>query len=80
LLFLGDVRERLTLTTIAQEEYSGALESAAASGISGGAIYDALLARCAVKGKAEVIYTWNVKYYTRPGMEFAPRVKTPENH
>jgi predicted nucleic acid-binding protein len=80
LLFLGDVRERLTLITIDQEEYFGALESAAASGISGGAIYDALLARCAVKGKAEVIYTWNVKHYTRPGMEFALRVKTPENH
>jgi predicted nucleic acid-binding protein len=79
LLFLSDVRERLTLVTLDQEECFGVLKSASASGISGGAVYDALIARCALKGKVDVIYTWNVKHFNRPGMELASRVRSPEN-
>lgn len=79
LLFLSDVRERLTLVTLDQKEYFGVLKSASASGISGGAVYDALIARCALKGKADAIYTWNVKHFNRPDIECAPRVSTPEH-
>jgi predicted nucleic acid-binding protein len=78
LLFLGDVRERLTLVTLDDEEYFSALDSASAAGISGGAIYDALLASCALKVRAQIIYTWNAKHFSRLGVEVAPRVKTPE--
>lgn len=79
LLFLGDVRERLTLVALSHEEYFAVLELASASGISGGAVFDALLARCARRGKADVIYTWNAKHFRRPGMELASRVKSPED-
>ena len=79
LLFLSDVRERLTLVTLDEKEYFGVLKSAAATGISGEAVYDALIARCALKGKADVIYTWNTKHFNRPGMELASRVRTPED-
>jgi len=77
LLFLGDVRKRLTPVVLDAEGYHDVLEEAAANAIFGGAIYDALLARCAMKAKADVIYTWNIKRFSRFGREVAARVKTP---
>ncbi|MGD0124409.1 MAG: PIN domain-containing protein [Terriglobia bacterium] len=77
LLFLENIRERLTLVTLDAEEYSTAVQEAAAAGIVGGAVYDALLAQCAVKAHAETIYTWNVKHFQRVNSEIARRVKTP---
>lgn len=77
LLFLENIRERLTLVTLDPEEYFAAVEEAAAAGIVGGAVYDALLARCALKTHAETIYTWNVKHFQRINSEIARRVKTP---
>jgi hypothetical protein len=29
----------------------------------GGGIYDAMLAHCAIKAKADAIYTWNARHY-----------------
>jgi predicted nucleic acid-binding protein len=77
MLFLGDVRQRLTIVNLDDREYFNALEASAALGIAGGAIYDALLAHSALKAKAQVIYTWNVKDFTRLGSEIAGRVKVP---
>jgi predicted nucleic acid-binding protein len=77
LLFLENIRERLTLVTLDAEEYFAAVQEAAAAGIVGGAIYDALLAQCALKSRAETIYTWNVKQFQRINSEIARRVKTP---
>ncbi len=77
LLFLNDVRERLTVVSLDEEEYLQALKNAAANGIQGGAIYDVLLARCALKVKAEAIYTWNLKDFNRLGADVASRVRTP---
>jgi predicted nucleic acid-binding protein len=77
LLFLGNVRERLTLITLNQEEYFKVLEGCAALGVAGGGIYDALLAHCAIKANAESIYTWNVKDFAHLGPEISGRVRTP---
>jgi predicted nucleic acid-binding protein len=77
MLFLGDVRQRLTIVNLDDREYFSALEASAALGIAGGAIYDALLAHSALKAKAQVIYTWNVKDFTRLVPEIAARVKVP---
>ena len=75
LLFLADVRERLALVALDGAEYAAALEEAAHAGISGGAVYDALIARCAQKARAEAIYTWNAKHFSRLGPQIAARVK-----
>ena len=40
------------------------------------AVYDALLARCALKAGSETIYTWNTKHFSRLGAEVASRVKS----
>ncbi len=78
LLFLEDIRERLTIVTLEAHEYDAALKGAAEAGIVGGAIYDALLASCALKVRAEIIYTWNVRDFRRFGPEVAKRIRTPE--
>lgn len=77
MLFLSDMRERLTIISLDDEEYFRAIEAASAAGIVGGTIYDALLMQCALKAKAEIIYTWNVKHYVQLGAEAARRVRTP---
>ena len=77
LLFLQTIRERLAVIDLDAREYYSAIEEAAAAGIVGGAIYDALLARCALKAEAERIYTWNVKDFERLGAGIAKLVKTP---
>jgi predicted nucleic acid-binding protein len=44
MLFVENVRERLSVVTLTGEEYFNVLSDAASAGIAGGAIYDALLA------------------------------------
>ena len=77
LLFLGDVRSRLKTVALNAREYALAIEEAAALGIAGGGIYDALLGHCALKAKAETIYSWNAKHFERLGAEIRKRVRTP---
>ena len=75
LLFLGEVRNRLTLVALDQGEYYAAIEHAAAAGVLGGTIYDVLVASCAGKAKAETLYTWNLRHFER--LDGVARVKTP---
>jgi predicted nucleic acid-binding protein len=77
LLFLNDVRVRLTLIALEEGEYFKVLEAAAAEGISGGATYDAIIGQCALKADAKTIYTWNTKHFTRLGTQIASRLKEP---
>ena len=77
LLFLSDVRERLTTVALDETEYIKAIEEAAGGGICGGTSYDAIIGRCALKAKAETIYTWNARHFNRLGADVASRVKTP---
>lgn len=78
LLFLGDIRERLTLVALDEQEYFKTAESSAVAGLASGAIYDAILGHCALKAKAEVVYTWNTKDFQRLPPAIADRVKTPD--
>jgi len=77
MLFLSDIREHLTIISLDDREYFQAIAGAAAAGVVGGTIYDALLIYCALKAKAEIIYTWNVKHYGQFGSEAAKRARTP---
>ena len=77
LLFLTDVRERLAIMSLSEDDYLAVMSSAAATGVVGGGIYDALLSRCALKAKVEALYTWNVKHFTRHGGDIAARVRRP---
>jgi predicted nucleic acid-binding protein len=77
MLFIGNIRDRLTVVGLSPEEHFAMLQSNAERGIVGGAIYDALLAACAVKSGAATLYTWNVRHYGQLGPEVAGRVRTP---
>jgi predicted nucleic acid-binding protein len=77
LLFLEDVRERLTPVALTGEEYHAALREAAAAGVIGGAVYDFLIARCALKARANVVYTWNTRHFEGFGAAIARRLRTP---
>lgn len=72
---VSQIRDRLTLVSLSEAEYVSALE--ASPGIVGGAIYDALIARCAIKARATTLLTWNVRHFIRFGSEIAQLVKTP---
>ena len=77
MLFIGSVRERLSIVSLTGDEYADALRASAARGIVGGGIYDGILAYCALKACAEVIYTWNGRHYSQCGSEVTQRLKTP---
>jgi PIN domain len=77
MLFLGTVQERLTIVALDPAEYFAGLEQLAAAGLVGGAIYDGILALCALKTDAETIYTWNLRHFRRCGPEIAGRLSTP---
>ncbi len=75
MLILGEVRQRLAAVALNEEEYYAAIERASIRGITGGTIYDALVASCALKAGAQVLYTWNLRHFQQ--FEIAERVRTP---
>ena len=78
LLFLRDVQARLTIITLDAEDYFSTVTAAAKANVSGGTIYDTLIARCALKADADVLYTWNVSDFLRLGPDIATIVRSPE--
>jgi len=77
LLFVQEVRDRLTLVTLQEEEYVSAISNAAERGFTSGRIYDALLLTCAAKVKAEIIYTWNIKHFRMIAPQLSGHIRTP---
>ena len=77
MLFLGDIKSRLTLIALTPEETFAAISEYSAMGVVGGAIYDALIARCALKARAEKIFTWNVRHFRQFGPEVEKKLRTP---
>ena len=59
-LLVGEITQKVTAIALTVEEYSKSIEQAALQAVSGGTIFDYLLAQCALKSGAEVIYTWNL--------------------
>jgi predicted nucleic acid-binding protein len=80
LLFLGDVRDRLSVFALTGDEYSSVLIQSGAIGISGGGIYDALIAQCFLKSKAEMLFTWNVKHFLRLASPIAKQAQVLTAH
>jgi predicted nucleic acid-binding protein len=77
MLFVEEVRNRLTLISLSQEEYFASIQDAASRGFTGGRIYDSLLLACAAKCKAQAVYTWNLKHYQSLAPDLASRIQTP---
>jgi predicted nucleic acid-binding protein len=77
MLFIGNIRERLTVIGLTPDEYFSMLQTNAGLGIAGGAIYDALLAACALKSGAAALFTWNFRHYGQFGPKVTPLLQTP---
>jgi predicted nucleic acid-binding protein len=77
LMLIESIRERFSIVALDSDEYHSAIADAVTEGISGGTIYDVLIARCALKARAEIIYTWNIDHFRRCGTEIAKRLRTP---
>ena len=75
LLFLENIRERLTLIALTVDEYHATIKQAAEAGVIGGTIYNALIARCALKAKVDAVYTWNTRHFEQFGPEIVRRLK-----
>ena len=77
LLALTAIESRFTIVALETREYLAAIRRFAAIGITGGTIYDGLMAACAVKAKVDVLYTWNIGHFMLLGDEVARNVRTP---
>ena len=77
LMALEGMEERLAIVALDVREYRTAIRKLALNGITGGTLYDGLIAACALKAKADVFYTWNIDDFRRLGPEVAQIVETP---
>ena len=77
MLFITDIRERVTVVSLSADEYGEMLQRYSSLGIIGGMIYDAVLATCALKAKVETLFTWNIRHYGQFGTEVSRILKTP---
>ena len=77
LLAIVVFENRLAVVALETREYLAAIRRFAALGITGGTIYDGLIAACALKAKADVLYTWNIGHFALLGDEVARKVRTP---
>jgi predicted nucleic acid-binding protein len=77
MLFVEEIRKRLTVVALEEEEYFEAIGNAAQRGFTSGRVYDALLLRCAAKAKAQTIFTWNLKHFRTIAPELAGRMRAP---
>lgn len=77
MLFVADVQARLTPIALTPEEHFAAISEYSEMGVVGGAIYDALIARCALKAKAQTIYTWNIRHFRQFGPEVEKKLRVP---
>jgi predicted nucleic acid-binding protein len=77
MLFLELIERQFSFVALETGEYWAVLKECSEIGIVGGTVYDALIARCALKSGADVLYTWNVGDFRRLGPDISKRVRTP---
>ena len=62
-----------------RNDYLKVLEHISQLHITGGGIYDALIAQAALKAKVDILLTFNPKHFTRLGEEIARLVQDPSS-
>jgi predicted nucleic acid-binding protein len=76
-LVLQGIEHRFTLVWLNGDEYCAAIRRMAQMGIVGGAVYDGLVAACALKAGADHLYTWNVRQFDLLGPAIQKLVTMP---
>lgn len=77
MLFIGSIQERVSVVSLTPDEYFKMLHTFSSLGVTGGTIYDALLAQCALKSGADKLYTWNLRHYSQFGPRVSELLATP---
>jgi predicted nucleic acid-binding protein len=77
MLFVEEVRSRLTVVSLDEKEYFQTIQKCADRGFTSGRVYDALLLSCAGKSGAQTIFTWNLKQFQVLAPELAAKIRTP---
>lgn len=77
LIIQRNVRAHVSLVTLDEENYSRALEACERLGLSGGAVYDALLLECARQIEIDRIYTFKTRDFQRLAPDLAGRIAAP---
>ncbi|MGA8654860.1 MAG: PIN domain-containing protein [Chthoniobacterales bacterium] len=78
LLFLEQLRERVAIVPLSEEDYFKTVRNAAELGLTGGRIYDVLLLAAAREVEAKHVYTWNIRHFQQIGPDLERRIRTPE--
>jgi len=80
-LAVAAVRElarALSPVALSATEYASTIERAAAAGIGGASVYDALILRCAEKIEAEIVFTFNTSHFHRfAKADWIARIQAP---
>ena len=76
-LLVQELEQRLTFVWLDGDGYRAAIHRIARVGIVGGAVYDGLVAACAIKAGADCLYTWNARHFNLLGAEIQKLVTVP---
>jgi predicted nucleic acid-binding protein len=68
---------QFTRVSLTAEDYQAAIKKVVQLSISGGGIYDALIAQAALKANVDALLTFNFKHFIRLGIEVAQLVQIP---
>jgi predicted nucleic acid-binding protein len=76
-LLVEEIERRFELVSLDSREYRSAIHDMAATGVVGAAIYDGLIAACAMKARADRLYTWNARHFELLGKEVQRLIARP---
>jgi predicted nucleic acid-binding protein len=76
-LLVGEIEHRFELIWLDGREYRSALHKMASIGAVGGTVYDGLIAACALKARADRLYTWNARHFELFGPEVRKLIAKP---
>lgn len=77
LLFLDQIREKVTAVVLTEDEYLKTIQEAGESQVLGGRIYNALVLAAARKVDPKTIYTWNLGHFRELAPDLEKRIRTP---
>jgi predicted nucleic acid-binding protein len=77
-LLKRDVLDQLEAISLSKEDYAIVIEHLSGLGIIGGAIYDALIVRAAIKANVDQIVTFNADDFRRVYPALAEKIVSPQ--
>ncbi len=77
-LIQENVTSHATVATLSGDDYISLVESLSQAGISGGAVYDAVIAKAAESARVDHLITLNASHFARVWPAGADRIRSPE--